>query len=375
MKILFDTEIFELQIFGGISLYVTKLLDSFYQDGNIEPILPLIYSDNYYLKEFRKIKSLKIKEEDFFLKKQLTKFLYFLNRQKTIKALNQKKFDIFHPTYFNNYFLKHLKEKPYVLTVHDMTNEAVPEFFVFDKRANQSIKIKKKLIENAAGIISISENTKKDILRFCNVKEDKIDLIYHGCPFNNIDNHERPEGLPEKYILFIGQRAKYKNFYNFLASISEILLQDKDLYLLTVGGNDFNKSELDFIKKLDLKHKIIKKPVQSHSQLIAYYKQALCFVFPSVYEGFGFPILESFQCGCPLVCSDTSSFPEVAGDGAEYFDPYYENSIKDAVLKVLNNVNHRQKLIAKGYERLKLFSWQHTAELTKKTYRKVLENG
>lgn len=372
MKILFDSKIFELQIFGGISLYISKLLESFFQDDEIIPELPIVYSGNYYLKELSQIKTIKIPEDDFLLKKQIVKFLFNLNQKKTIKALQKQDFDIFHPTYFDNYFLKYLKNKPYVLTVHDMTNEAVPEYFVFDKMARETVKIKRELIENASRIIAISENTRKDILKYCNVNEEKIDLIYHGKTLNIPDKIDKIESLPEKYILFIGQRAKYKNFYNFVSAISEILKEDKDLFLLTVGGNEYNRSEQEFIEKLGIKDKIIKLPVQNHNQLIACYKQSICFVFPSVYEGFGFPILESFQCECPLVCSNTSSFPEVAGDAAEYFNPYDEISIKNAVKKVVYDKNYQKDLISKGSKQLEKFDWQNTIEKTKEVYKKVI---
>jgi len=198
MKILFDPKIFELQIFGGISLYITKLLESFSEDEEINFNLPIIYSDNYYLKELKYVKTFNIKPEDFPFKKQLIKFLCTQNSRKITKALKHQNFDIFHPTYFDKYFRKHIKNKPYVLTVHDMTNEAVPEFFVFDKWANETIQIKKELIEKASRIIAISQNTKKDILKFCNVDEEKIDLIYHGTPFNKIEKVEKIETLPEK---------------------------------------------------------------------------------------------------------------------------------------------------------------------------------
>lgn len=372
MKILFDPKIFELQIFGGISLYVTKLFEHFLQDKEIDFEFPVVYSDNYYLKELGIKKLIKLKQEDFPFKRQLVKTLFWQNQCKTVKSLKKRDYDIFHPTYFDDYFFKHIKNKPYVLTVHDMTNEAVPEFFVFDAAANETIKTKKKLIENASRIIAISENTRKDILKFCDVDEEKIDLIYHAEPFNSVEETTKLENLPEKYILFIGQRAKYKNFYNFITAIADILKDDEELYLVAVGGNDFNKSETEFIEQSGVKDKIIKLPVQSHEQLISYYKQATCFVFPSVYEGFGFPILEAFQCECPLVCSNTSAFPEVAGNAALYFDPYSSEEMREATLKVLYDESLRQNLIQKGKEQLKNFSWVKTAEKTKEVYKKVL---
>ena len=104
-----------------------------------------------------------------------------------------------------------------------------------------------------------------------------------------------------------------------------------------------------------------------------FYKQAELFVFPSLYEGFGIPILEAFACECPLVCSNTSSLPEIAADGAEYFNPYDVFSIKIAIENVLNNDDRKKVLKLNGKKRLKNFSWQKTAEDTKKIYESILK--
>ena len=108
---------------------------------------------------------------------------------------------------------------------------------------------------------------------------------------------------------------------------------------------------------------------------MAYYKNAELFVFPSLYEGFGIPVLESFACGCPLVCGDCSSLPEIAEDGGMYFDPYDKESMENAIDMVLNDRDLRNGLIKRGYSVLKKFSWQKTSDQTLNLYKKVLENG
>ena len=106
--------------------------------------------------------------------------------------------------------------------------------------------------------------------------------------------------------------------------------------------------------------------------LAQFYSKALMFVFPSLYEGFGIPVLESFACACPLVCSNTSSLPEIADNAAEYFDPYDEKSIYTAIKNVLEDEEKRKILVKNGSERLKYFSWEQTADLTKKVYKSVM---
>ena len=372
MKVLYDTEIFDLQIFGGISLYFSKLFDYFSKDEDIDFTVPLIYSDNQNIRNSELLKYMSFYGYDFPFRKQLTKFFTRQNEINTVNNLKKQNFDLYHPTYFNQKFLKYLNKKPFILTVHDMTVEVLPEYFVFDKNLENMIKTKKYLIEKASRIIAISENTKNDILKFTNADESKIDIVYHGQSFESVANNQIFDYLPEKYILFIGQRSKYKNFVSFVDAISEILLIEKDLHLICAGGFNFSRTEREIIDSLNLTDKIIYTGIENENKLINLYKNAICFVFPSLYEGFGFPILESFQCGCPLLCSNSSSFPEVAGDAAEYFDPYDAESIKNAVNNVLYDENLKEAMKQKGYLQVEKFSWQKTAQDTKNTYRKAI---
>jgi len=372
MKVLIGPQIFELQFFGGISLYFSILINNFKKRKDIEFEFPLVYSDNRYLRELNFLNYKSFHNENFPFKNQIKKYLLGENRKQIINCIKKQDFDVFHPSYFDSYYLKHIKNKPFVLTVHDMTNEVLPEYFIFDKNAEKTIEIKKLLMQKASRIIAISENTKKDILKFTDINEEKIDVVYHGKPLYIPENVPELENLPAKYILFVGQRAKYKNFTNFLYSIADFLKQDEDLYLLSVGGFGFNKSEKEIIASLNLNKKVIYMPIENNMNLIQFYQKALFFVFPSLYEGFGFPILEAFQNGCPLICSNTSSFPEVAGDAALYFDPYDEISIKSAVEKLLYNNDLRKELVQKGYKQAEKFSWQKCTDETIKVYQKVV---
>ncbi len=375
MKILYDTKIFQYQIFGGISLYFAKLFSEYNNDSQVDYVIPYLYSDNYYIKGKSFSPKIRLYPKPFLFKKQIIKFLNTINHIRTIVQIKLNNFDIFHPTYIDDYYLNILK-KPYVITVHDMTVERLPEYFIFDKQMNNTIQTKKNIIAKASRIIAVSENTKKDIIELCNIDESKIDVVYHAQSFemNNSKEEYEEVTLPKKYILYVGNRAKYKNFVNFIVSISDTLKNDKKLYLVLAGGGNSTKSESELISNLGIENKIIKVPIQTDKQLISYYKNALCFVFPSLYEGFGFPILEAFQCECPLICSDTSCFPEIAQDGAVYFNPYSSESIKTAVEKVLNDENLRKEMVINGKKQFERFSWQKAAQQTKEVYIKVL-NG
>jgi glycosyltransferase involved in cell wall biosynthesis len=228
-------------------------------------------------------------------------------------------------------------------------------------------------------IIAVSENTKKDIIRIYNVPEDKIKVIYHGNSLQPTE--EKPEDLPElpkRYILFVGARGFYKNFIFFIKSISTLLKDDVNLTVVVAGGyskeNKFSEDEIILFKNLGINKQVFQYSVDD--KMLAYlYKNAICFAFPTLYEGFGIPILEAFACSCPAVISNTSSLPEVGGDAVVYFDPTNTSSILKAIETVLNDAKLRNILILKGKEQLKKFSWEKTATETLELYSSLLRHN
>ncbi|VVB53208.1 D-inositol-3-phosphate glycosyltransferase [uncultured archaeon] len=367
MKILYDHQIFASQIYGGVSRYFFELMKNFNKTRDIEFELSLRYSNNHYIEnaEFSKHKS-------FFLPEKFigqNKFCSFLNQNPSKKSLLKQDFDIFHPTYYDPYFLEHLGKKPFVLTIHDMIHELYPEMF---SRKDNTSERKKLLLQKADKIIAISESTKRDILRFNNIEENKIKVIYHGNPL------EKKNGsialnmkLPDNFILYVGNRGGYKNFDFFLSSIIPLLKNDESLYVVCAGGGKFRGSENHRIKELNIKNKVLHYSIDNKI-LSCLYQKARVFVFPSLYEGFGIPVLESFSCGCPIALSNTSSLPEVAGNAALYFNPIDEFSIRETISKVIYNEEIRKELQSKGFEQLEKFSWEKTAKETAALYRELI---
>jgi glycosyltransferase involved in cell wall biosynthesis len=133
----------------------------------------------------------------------------------------------------------------------------------------------------------------------------------------------------------------------------------------------FTREEKKLLKNLDIINKVYHVKING-TILKNLYKNARAFIFPSLYEGFGLPVLEAYSCGCPAIISNSSSLPEIGGDGAIYFDPSDKQSIISAVETVLFNEKNREELIRKGYSRLKFFSWEKTADSTKKVYNHLL---
>ena len=373
MKILLDPQIFNMQTYGGISRYYTEIFSRLNKRKNISIILPIHNTNNVYVAN----SGLLLTE-----KKLITSLIKTLNSvgistrslnkrisEKQVKnPIEDANFDLFIPTYYDPYFLDIIGKKPYVLTVYDMIHELFPQYFIDDPM--DISENKKSLIEKATKIIAVSKNTKKDIIKiYPHIDESIIEVIYHG---NSIQvNENTVVDLPDNYILFVGSRDNYKNFYFLVEAIKDLLISDPTLILICAGGGKFKDEEIKFISDLGLRNKIEQRYFEEN-ELGIFYKNAKCFVFPSKYEGFGIPVLESMACGCPVVLSECSSFPEVAGDAGIYFDLESKEDLKYKIETVLNNENFRNSHIVMGLEQVKKFSWETAAMKCLELYKKTI---
>lgn len=359
IKVLYDYQIFYTQRFGGISRYFMALISGL---KDVRCLLPIFSSENEYLGIKRSRKSF------CFLPFGRGLFGDFVNKLYSLWTIFWGKYDVFHPTDTSLYYIK-IQRKPLVLTIHDMIHELLLE------KTDEVVKIiknKKKLLERADRIIAISQNTQKDILNiYPHISKEKITVIYHGFlmkPFNNLNSTRI---IPNRFLLFVGARLKYKNFRMMLRAITPTLINSDDLVLVCTG-DEFLEDEIQFIESLGLDGKVL--IVNGDDLVLAnLYIQAELFIFPSIYEGFGFPILEAFNYKTPVCLSNTSCFPEIAGDAAMYFDPKDELDIRRAVEKVLNDKSLAKELIEKGKKRLELFSVDRMLSETFDVYKSVLE--
>lgn len=364
MNILYDHQIFTIQRFGGVSRYFYELIKYFQSDEIFHAKMPMLLSRNHYFSEGKIAGHLSFSPR-IHIKGEYAIYSW-INELSSKAQLSLGQYDILHPTYFDPYFLNYLNGKPFVLTIYDMIHEKFPQLYsVRDKDSDH----KKLLASKADRIIAISENTKTDIIDILKVEENKIDVVYLG---NSLTSSEKrsPDRPSEDYILYVGNRNRYKNFVSFIRAASKIAI-DSGLKIICAGGLGFTRAEKHLFAELGLENRVEQHP--AHDQLLAeLYQNALFFVFPSLYEGFGLPLLESFACGCPVACSNTGSLPEVAGDAAVYFDPYSEISIASAIMSLAEDVSLRSSLKQEGTKRLEKFSWKATAQRTKAVYEKVL---
>lgn len=379
MKILYDYQAFSIQKIGGISRYFSEIFSNLPE--KFEYSLGLMYSNNLYIK--KKVSHLAINYKEDYLegynlpgKETLKKFLKYLspsnfpdtnylNKKNALSLLAEQDFDIFHPTYYDPYFLNGIGSKPFVLTIHDMIHELYPEFFP----ANDLTSLHKRtLASKASHIIAVSENTKKDIINILGIPESKITVIYHGT--NTIDLHESlNDPTPSDYLLFVGERIRYKNFLFLINSISEVLIKEQLSLICT--GVPFTNEELELFQNLGIiKH--MKHCFSDEASLAQLYKNAIAFIFPSTYEGFGIPVLEAFANDCPVLLSQSSCLPEIAGDAALYFDPKSKKELYERTNLLINDKQLRRSLINKGRIRLKDFSWSIASQATSNIYLKVL---
>jgi len=357
-----DPQIFLWQKYGGVSQLFVELLRYAREWNDPEITCPLTFTENIHLIEaglapknvFSGLGRLNFRGTG-----RVKDFVKSLSIRKTKRLLKDQDFDIFFPSYYDTYFLDYLSSKPLVIVVHDMIHEIFPEYFLNDKT---TVPNKKLLIERATRIITNSHCTKNDILRiYPDISEKKIVPVHHAQSIENPGMTTNQIDLPEKYILFVGNRSGYKNFNFMINALTPIFRTKEKLHLVCAGGGSFSAGEKQFISNLGIDKKIIQIDFED-KQLPGYYKNALVFIFPSLYEGFGIPTLEAMKCGCPVILANNSCFPEIAGDAAVYFDPYNSASLVEATTNILNDENLRNNFIEKGYERVSSFSWEKTAK-------------
>jgi glycosyltransferase involved in cell wall biosynthesis len=378
MRILYDHQVFSFQRFGGISRYFYELM--VYAGAGAS--MPFIYTDNHYLMNSMYRKN-NIAIDTVFANRHLGaanrvfskagyNFPYSHNRRKSLDAISGGDFDLFHPTYYDPYFLGHIGDKPFVITVHDMIHEIYPEHFPPGEPVSEW---KRKVIPKAAMVIAISESTKRDLLKFIDVDKAKVQVIYHGNSLEPDKPNSAPDmclanGLPQKYLLFVGDRKAYKNFYFLIESLAP-LIKKESFHIVCSGGGAFGLQERLFFKRLDVDDRVRQYSVDDDT-LVELYRRALAFIYPSLYEGFGIPVIEAFACGCPALLSNTSSLLEIGGDAADYFTPKDTDSMRNAVEKIIHDDDLREKLKAKGMERSRLFTWEKTTQETFTLYNDIL---
>lgn len=307
---------------------------------------------------------------------QYRKFLPFAYSHMLISAqLLRHRLDVYHSP-ANVIPLTYLK--PSVITVHDLAIYRNPSWFptqVFSTRllVPQSVK-------RARRIIAVSQSTRKDLRDLFNVPTRKIHVIPEGVDVQLLPLKDRTLDvrkkyrLPKRYLLFVGTLDPRKNLPTLIRAFGALARQTKyaDVGLVLAGARGYKGAEVfEEITEQNLKHRVWYTGYLPHNEKLNAIRQATAFVFPSLYEGFGLPVLEAMALGTPVITSRVSSLPEVAGTAAVLVDPEDEAELTRAMSRVLDSAALRNRLIEAGKKQAATFPWERTAKETLAVYRAV----
>jgi glycosyltransferase involved in cell wall biosynthesis len=365
MKIAYDHQIFGWQRYGGVSRYFFELANNVASSkvGEVNIVSPF-YVNSYLASASSELRVIGRKMPAI---RRTGRIYRAINQLLAPLAMRALRPDVVHETYYST-TRQAPKSSKVVLTVFDMIHERFPESF---SKWDPLRKEKEAAVKRADHIVCISEHTRQDLIQLLGVKQEKISVVHLGFSLTEAIKGEVSKAR-RPYLLHVGGRAGYKNFETLLRAYAGRSALAREFDLVAFGGGDFDAKERALIGALGLSDSRVRQEGGGDSILAGLYQGAALFVYPSRYEGFGIPPLEAMSFDCPVVCSNSSSIPEVVDDAAAFFDPASSDSIADAMESVLNNAAFRETLILRGRERIKMFSWQRCAEQTLDVYRKVL---
>jgi glycosyltransferase involved in cell wall biosynthesis len=360
-SVLFDGIIYKLQSRGGISRSFTELFRHLDRERGIEPIL--MVPDNP-IGEIPAFPNLTCLRRPAVLPRRVGARLGALRLQ-----LLQPK--VFHSTY---YTLPERKGHKSVVTIHDFMHERYAD----QLGDPELVARKRQCLESADAIIAVSEDVRNELLNRFTIPQDRVTVAYHGVSdvfLKGVPGTEEVRafrerfGLVRPYFLFVGQRYFYKNFALLLQAFTQIA-GTVELDLVAVGGAPtFDRNECDIIHRHGLEGRVHLLPLSDEELNLAYHDSA-AFIFPSLAEGFGIPLLEAMACRTPILASDIPVFREVAGCAAGYFDPTDAESLAAAMQRVLAS-DVRTELLNHAQARIGNFSWQKFAAIHASVYRQL----
>jgi len=297
--------------------------------------------------------------------------------------LLQERPNVYH---YPNFDLPVLQPFNSVFTVHDLTYIKHKHLYYKGRwlKNYYTEAIMRGGVKKAKKIIVCSKSTKRDLIEIFNVPANKVKVIYHALDedfLNGVNNYERNLSnlsVPKKlngvqYFLFVGQMRPHKNLVRIIKSFSKFKEKIPNGYKLIIGGNSYlnYNDPQKTVAEFGLNKDVCFLGYVEEKEIISLYRNAACFVFPSLYEGFGIPILESMAVATPVITSNISSMPEIAGTAAITVNPYSIDDIAAAMVEVVEDKQLRQSLIEKGLKRVTEFSWERAAEQTLKVYEKL----
>jgi glycosyltransferase involved in cell wall biosynthesis len=312
---------------------------------------------------------------------QKNEYLLVENRQKAADA------DLIHYPFFSPFFrtLPLSQKKPTVVTIHDLIPLVFPKRYPPGLKGKARFQLQKTALKSTAAVITDSQASKKDIVRYLGYPQEKIFVIYlaAGEEFRPLKDQaqltrvRKKYSLPQKFVLYVGDVNYNKNVLGLAKACRKIKTP------LVIAGKQAAQKDFDqahpenqplvqLIKEFGDDPRVLRLGFVPSENLVALYSLASLYCQPSFYEGFGLPVLEAMSCGAPVVASNFSSLPEICGQAAHLVDP--RQGLAEGIKLVLNNPKLRKKLAELGPNQAKLFSWAKTAQETIKVYEKANQN-
>ncbi len=367
MKICIDIRTLIDKQYSGIGIYTLNLLSNLFEiDKTNEYKLFYNSLNNRFVKKYYP----NVTYYDFRISNKIFNLKSFLLHKPEMTKLVGD-YDIFFTPNINFLSFSKKDKSKKIITVHDISFKLFPEFFSKKGKMWHKLTKPEKLFKNFDHIITVSNNTKNDLVKYYSIDPNKITVIHLGvnAPDNTIQRI-----IPEDYLLYIGTIEPRKNIEGIIKSFEDFCTENniKNLKLVLAGKDGWNNKYIyKLIDKSPLKENIIVKNYVSQEDKNSLYKYAKIFLFPSFYEGFGIPIIESQSYGVPVITSGNSSMLEVAGDSAVCVNPYNTNEIKEAIKNLYFDKNLYEYYKNKSLENSKKYSWKVTAEETLNLFNKL----
>jgi glycosyltransferase involved in cell wall biosynthesis len=274
---------------------------------------------------------------------------------------------IVHNTFYLPHGLAPTRGAKRIVTIHDMIPELMPQ----TRRRLDLLTMKRRYVDQADHVICVSHAAKNDLLRVYGDVQAPISVVHHGVDQRFRPDVEKNSLLPERYLLFVGNRNQYKDANVLFRAFAGLRKEHSDLQLLCVGGGSFTSAERELIQVLGIEQ-VTRQLNLPDREMVSAYAHAEIFVFPSQFEGFGLPALEAMACGVPTVLASATSLPEVGGDAAQYFKAGDAAALEVVLVELLQDSARRVQLSEKGLHRAASFTWKKTAEETAAVYQASL---
>lgn len=362
MRVAMDEQIFATQAYGGISRVFAELASQFTKgDFGVELVpfsAPIV--NRYVLDDAALASSLRARPA----RNEWTALARYASRMHT-----HPKAEIVHNTFYLPHGLAPTRGGKRIVTVHDM----IPELLPHTRRRLDLLTMKRRYVDAADHIICVSHAAKADLLSVYPEVSAPITVVHHGVRPQFAPGADPLPDLPDRYIMMVGNRDQYKDAAVLFRAFALITNDFPDVHVMCIGGGPFTKDERGLLAREGIGHRV-HQDVLSDQRMPGAYGNALAFVFPSRYEGFGLPVLEAMACGTPAVLAQATALPEVGGDAAQYFPVGDAQALATELVQILGSPDRAAQLADLGTQRAREFTWDRAARETAQVYQATLGN-